>query len=236
MNFNRNTINLTAKYSLIAQVITAIIDYLALQIDIPPNLIILKQLLTLELIVQIIEGIFYIWLVKSFHKVENITKFRYYDWGLSTPIMLFTLICYTVHIQEPNKTLKEIYEENKEIIQTVLVLNFFMLYFGYLGETNKMSVKSSVFIGFIPFIIYYKMIYHNYVREEVLDKKQVSEENRNHIRLLFWYFFIFWSLYGVSALLPYTQKNVYYNILDLFSKNFFGLFLSYIVYTNRTIK
>jgi bacteriorhodopsin len=47
----------------------------------------------------------------------------------------------------------------------------------------------------------------------------------------FWYFFIFWALYGVAAILPYFIKNIFYNILDLFAKNFFGLFLAYIIFT-----
>ena len=45
---------------------------------------------------------------------------------------------------------------------------------------------------------------------------------------LFTIFTILWALYGVAALMPYTLKNIGYNILDIFSKNFFGLFLVYI--------
>jgi len=41
----------------------------------------------------------------------------------------------------------------------------------------------------------------------------------------------FWSLYGIVGLLPYYIKNTIYNILDLFSKNFFGLLLSYLIIT-----
>ena len=50
---------------------------------------------------------------------------------------------------------------------------------------------------------------------------------------LFLYFFFFWSLYGVAALFPYDIKNSFYNILDLFAKNFFGLFLSYLIITKK---
>ena len=38
-----NNILITAKYSFVTQIITAIIDYIALQIKIPSNLLILKQ-------------------------------------------------------------------------------------------------------------------------------------------------------------------------------------------------
>jgi bacteriorhodopsin len=49
---------------------------------------------------------------------------------------------------------------------------------------------------------------------------------------IYTYFLVFWSLYGVVAVLPYTLKNTIYNVLDLFSKNFFGLFLSYLIIAN----
>ena len=62
------------------------------------------------------------------------------------------------------------------------------------------------------------MIYINYV----------SEKNSGYVFYI--YFLFFWSLYGVAALLPYYVKNTLYNILDLFAKNFFGIFLAYIIY------
>jgi hypothetical protein len=95
-----------------------------------------------------------------------------------------------------------------------------MLIFGYLGDINIISTLTSVLLGFIPFIIYYFIIYINYVR---------TQTGFN----LFLYFFVFWSLYGVAALFPYYLKNSFYNILDLFAKNFFGVFLSYIILTDN---
>jgi hypothetical protein len=223
----------SAKFSFTAQIITGLIDFFALQVNIPVEKKILKELLFLELIVQIIEGIFYFWLLKSFNNVENITKYRYYDWTFSTTLMLFTLMSYLIYLQNKNKTLQEIYTENRKIIHKVLILNLLMLTLGYLGEINKLNTQTSVFSGFIPFILYYKIIFNNFVSDDVLNKKEISKENKKEIKNLFWYFFIFWGLYGIAALLPYSSKNVCYNILDLFSKNFFGLYLSYKVYENR---
>ena len=110
-----------------------------------------------------------------------------------------------------------LFKDNFIIIIPVVILNWLMLLFGYLGEMKIIPVLLGVFLGFIPFLIYYYMIYINYVTQ-----------NTNGY-LLFWYFFIFWSLYGIVAGLPYYIKNSFYNILDLFAKNFFGLFLSYII-------
>ena len=228
-----NNILITAKYSFITQIITATIDYIALQIEIPSNLLILKQILALELGVQIIESIFYTWLLSSYHTVEEITKYRYYDWGLSTNVMLFILVIYIVHLQQPKKTMIQIYQEHKKKIHNILFLNTLMLIIGYLGEIKKIKINTSVSVGFIPFLIYYNIIYQSYVKDEILNKQTISNEKKKEIKTLFWYFFIIWSMYGIAAALPYSQKNVSYNILDLFSKNFFGLFLSYQVYKNR---
>jgi hypothetical protein len=52
---------------------------------------------------------------------------------------------------------------------------------------------------------------------------------------LFWFFFVVWSLYGISAFMPYILKNTMYNILDLFAKNATGLFLAYSIW-NLQIK
>ena len=48
---------------------------------------------------------------------------------------------------------------------------------------------------------------------------------------VFYWFVFFWALYGVFAIMSYTVKNTGYNILDIFAKNFFGVFLAYIVWT-----
>jgi bacteriorhodopsin len=100
-----------------------------------------------------------------------------------------------------------------------------------MGEVKKLSINQSVYIGFIPFIIYYGIIYKSYVKNDLLPV--VSDEKNREINLLFWYFFIVWSMYGISAMFPYTEKNISYNILDIFSKNFFGLFLSWKVYKDK---
>ena len=72
-------------------------------------------------------------------------------------------------------------------------------------------------IVFIPFILMFYIIYINYA---VFSPEGIKT---------FWYFCGIWSLYGVASILPYTIKNIMYNILDLFAKNFFGIFLAYVL-------
>jgi hypothetical protein len=55
-------------------------------------------------------------------------------------------------------------------------------------------------------------------------------KNNSANYLIFYLMLFIWALYGVAALYKNKIKNASYNILDVFSKNFFGLFLAYLVY------
>ena len=218
---------ITLVVSVIVQIITGIIEVVAFFIKVPTIYYLIKQLLIIELVVQFIEGLFYIWLIYNYTKVLNITPKRYIDWVITTPSMLITLMIYLIYLNKKTENkineldLFTLFKENSNIFISVLILNWVMLLFGYLGEMKIIPILLGVFLGFISFLIYYYIIYVNYVTQ-----------NTNGY-LLFWYFFFFWSLYGVVAVLPYYIKNAFYNILDLFSKNFFGIFLSYIIFSGN---
>ena len=214
----------TLVLSVVVQFITGILEIGTLFVKVDTPYMIIKQLLFLEVSVQIIEGLFYIWLLFNFNQVSNVTPKRYIDWVITTPTMLITLITYLIflkHIERgedtSNLTLFNVLFENSTNISYIIYLNWLMLLFGYLGEAKIINTSTSVVLGFVPFLIYYYTIYVNYVNQNELGLK------------LFWYFFFFWSLYGIVAFLPYYTKNTFYNILDLFAKNFFGLFLTYII-------
>jgi hypothetical protein len=219
--------------SIIVQIITGIIELTAIFIKVPTNFLLLKQMLYLELTVQVIEGLFYIYWFYNFNNIVNITPKRYFDWAFTTPTMLVTLIFYLIFLEyndndnDNNINYKlnffELFNKEYYTIIIILLLNWLMLLFGYLGEINVMPLILGVSFGFIPFLIYYYIIYKKYV---VLNNSGLN---------IFFYFFIIWSLYGIVAILPYKIKNICYNILDLFSKNFFGIFLSYLLFTNIEI-
>ena len=220
---------ITLIISIIVQIITGIIEIGAFFVKVPTIYFLIKQLLILELVVQIIEGSFYFWLAYNFTKVLNVTPKRYIDWSITTPTMLTTLMMYLIYLNKmvENNTndldFFTIFKDNSNIFIPVIILNWLMLLFGYLGEMKIIPVFLGVFLGFIPFLIYYYIIYVNYVQQ--------SQSENGY--LLFWYFFFFWSLYGIVAVLPYYVKNTFYNILDLFAKNFFGLFLSYVIFSGN---
>lgn len=218
---------ITLVISIIVQIITGIIEISALFVKVPSVYSLIKQLLSLELIVQLIEGLFYFWLAYNFTKIVNVTPKRYIDWAITTPTMLVTLMIYLIYLnkklenKENHLDFFKLLNDNSSVFIPVIILNWIMLLFGYLGEMKIIPVFLGVFLGFIPFLLYYYIIYVNYVNQNTSGY------------LLFWYFFIFWSLYGFVAILPYHIKNSFYNILDLFSKNFFGLFLSYIIFSGK---
>lgn len=241
----RYYLKLTVYISLIIQALTAVFNIGILALDsyessFSDDVDILVQLIWLGLIVQIIEGTFYVWLATYINTISNITSYRYYDWFFSTPTMLITFVVYLLYLKEKdmeekdlekNKTIKNKkvrFEEpkktktlwdymkmNKEILSIILGLNAFMLIFGYLGEINVLSNTKTVLIGFVPFIAYFYLIYDNFAKYTDMGK------------ILFWLFSSIWSLYGISALLPYYTKNISYNILDIVSKNFFEIFIGF---------
>jgi bacteriorhodopsin len=220
----------SAYFSLFLQFITGLIDIWGLNLQVPENFNIFRQLLAIELVVQIIEFVFYVWMVFQFvnksKKIKNITVYRYFDWFVTTPSMLLTLMAYLSFDRNQSQTsIVDFIKQNYKVIFTVWILNAAMLFMGLVGELGWMDPKKSALIGFVPFVLYFYIIYKYFVQD-----KQLSNEKRN----VFFYFLIVWSLYGVAALLPYEAKNTMYNILDLFAKNFFGLFLVYILYQEST--
>jgi bacteriorhodopsin len=213
----------TAYLSLFVQFITGLIDIWGLTFQVSPRFGILKELLFLELMVQIIEFVFYIWLTRNIDKIKNITKYRYYDWFITTPTMLLTLMVY-LEIQSNQEpiTLLQFIQKYFGVILIVWILNWMMLGFGLLGELGYMDQKKSATLGFIPFILYFAIIYQTFIENKNIENKQI-----------YLYFLIVWSIYGVSAFMNYNIKNSMYNILDLFAKNFFGLFLVYLLYQQK---
>ena len=212
--------------SIVVQITTAIIEIISLFIKVPLKFLYLKQMMLLEVFVQIIEGSFYIYWFYNFKNIVNVTPTRYFDWAITTPTMLVNLIFYLVSLQyinnaSSNLNLFELFNQEYYTILTILLLNWLMLLFGYLGEISVIPVLVGVFLGFIPFFIYYYIIYNKYAL--------ISEDGVK----IFFYFLFFWSLYGIAAVLPYKTKNSLYNVLDLFSKNFFGIFLTYLIFTNK---
>lgn len=222
-----NVVFATLWISIFLQVFTGILDAATLMKHVEPSFRLIYQLLMGEFAVQVVEASFYVYWAYNFKQIQNITPQRYFDWMLTTPTMLITLILYSIYLdykekQKDTSTLlvTDLIQQHQNHLVQVVGLNALMLGLGYLGEIHVLPTMVSVGLGFIPFLMYYYIIYTQFSVH--------SEEGRT----IFYYFFVFWSLYGVAALFPYTIKNSMYNILDIFAKNFFGLFLVYVLLKN----
>lgn len=215
-------IYLSGLASLFVQFVIGVIDYLALNIEVSLNNELLKDLLKVELFVQVIEFIFYVWLIFYFSKVsQRITTFRYLDWAITTPLMLITLSAFLNHEGTAPSRLSDFLSNHTGSITIIVLLNAAMLLFGFIGELGYLTPSVSTALGFIPFALNFK-----YIKDTFLPSSDDKSKN-----MLFYWFVFFWSLYGVFALTSYTIKNTGYNILDIFAKNFFGLLLAYVVWS-----
>jgi len=208
----------TIYFSLFVQIVTTLLSLDGLTYDLNDKDKILKDILILETIVQVVEAIFYIWVIAALKDLKLMTPRRYIDWFITTPTMLLSTIIFMEYLKNENSfTFMEFMETHKKNITIIFVSNALMLLFGYLGETHKLNKNKAVFFGFIPFFISFYTIYDNYAKHSELGNK------------LFKFLISIWSLYGIAALLDIKTKNICYNLLDIVSKNFYGLFIYYYI-------
>jgi len=210
----------TIYLSLVIQIVTTLISLHGFYIKLDDKDSILKDVLAIEAIVQFIETFFYVWVILALKQIENMTRRRYIDWTITTPIMLISTIIfmefkYNREHDGEKITLKKFLMDKKYDIFKIVIFNGLMLLFGYLGETGVISKYIGIPIGFIFFILSFKIIYENYAK-----KTKVGYN-------LFLFVFIVWSIYGVAAMMPTPYKNISYNILDIVAKNFYGLYIYY---------
>jgi bacteriorhodopsin len=175
---------------------------------------VVRHVLNLETCISIVAGYFYSIFVAqidkySFEKKEidwsEITKTRYIDWSLTTPLML--LVLCVVLGNESGQPVRI------PVILMIIALNYGMLFLGYLGETSVITRWISMISGFVLFFVMFAIIFTQFV----LPKRSMA----NYI--LFGVYLSIWSLYGVVFMFSESYKNIAMNILDLTSKCIVGL-------------
>ena len=218
----------TMVISFLAQIVTLFIGINAQFVILDPKDVILKQALALENLVQFIEGAFYLWFILFYlNNVDkiDIAKYRYYDWFLTTPTMILSAIVYfqynNLKHQDTEFTLLAFLKSDKNKVLELFGYNFAMLAIGYLQEIGLVHIALSTVIGFGFFFMLFVQMYNYYVKQS----------STNY--LIFYLMVSIWSLYGIAAIFKFKLKNACYNILDIFSKNFYGLFLAYLVFSLR---
>jgi hypothetical protein len=207
--------------SLFFQVLSITISLLGLTLNVSPKDQILVTALRLETLVSAIQFSFYTWYAYHFRDVAEATLYRYHDWIITTPLMLLTTMIYYDHNNNPEKetTLESFWEEHRADILLVFAFNAVMLFFGYMFEIGVLDLLTSNTLGFAGLIGSFYVIYSSFV-----------SKNLSANLPLFGAMSAVWGSYGVAATLSPTLKNVFYNLIDAVSKNFYGIFLTYVVY------
>lgn len=207
--------------SLTAQWSTLGVNFFALFKPLDVKDQVLQSVLWIETIVQLIELAFYSWYAFHFDTVAEATFYRYHDWFVTTPLMLFSTMVYYDYTNNPDEvvTVKSFLQKYWKEVGIVFGFNMIMLYFGYLYERKLIGLLTSQLFGFLGFFGSFYVIWNDFA----------SKHPDNFI--LFAFMFIVWALYGVAAMFSSTWKNASYNILDVFAKNFYGVFLSVLIYS-----
>jgi bacteriorhodopsin len=188
---------------------TATITFIeALRTNIP----IVRHIFNLETCISIVACYFYSLFVGKVEESEktgipldwvDITQMRYIDWCITTPMMLLALM---VVLGYNSKT-----PVHLMTITTVILLNYIMLYLGYLGEVNVISRFNGLISGFIAFFAMFFIIFMNFIKS-----KSVHINN-----ILFGVYFVVWSIYGIVYMFGEETKNTIMNILDWMKKSLY---------------
>ena len=100
-----------------------------------------------------------------------------------------------------------------ETFTKILAGNNLMLLAGFLGETQRIEHFTGLFVGLFFFVFQFYIMY-----EELAKKSNFGTD-------FFVGFVIIWILYAVAYMTDTETKNIMYNMLDLISKNVFGVYL-----------
>lgn len=170
----------------------------------------IRNILNLETCISVVAAFFYGRFVNEIkegvdYKTINVT--RYTDWAITTPIMLLVLVLALLYNTDGGAM-------SFVSFIIILVFNYIMLGFGYLGETGFMDKMYANVFGFIGFFGLYYYIYANYIQGS----------NNFDNKILYYSFLILWAFYGVFYTMEPVMRNVGYNVLDLLSKCFVGIF------------
>jgi hypothetical protein len=231
---------LTTKISLAVQIATGFVGLQGLTYALPEPHSVLSHLLALETFVQFVELTFYAWFVYQFN-LSTMALTRYADWLLTTPTMLLTTIMYFRYQSALNgdardakragaegfagpdeppaprptffKTIGDFIRENKADVAIIFAANAFMLATGALGEIGALPLIPATLLGFGGLAVSFATIYRKFAKDSPVG------------RAMFAILATIWSAYGVAFLFPAAAKNISFNVLDVFAKNFFGVYL-----------
>jgi bacteriorhodopsin len=198
---NQLAIQTSLTITFVGLLISAILNLIE---SIRTNLSFVRHILGLEACIALIAAYFYSIFMKKteFGPINwpEITKYRYMDWAFTTPLMLLGLCIFLAH---HSKTTVGIFT-----YLGIVLLDYFMLYFGYLGETKQMDYIHANIIGFLGYIGLFAVLF-KYVKK-----------NKTNI-IVFSAYAVIWAMYGFVYFLD--DKILITNWLDLIAKSLVGI-------------
>lgn len=212
----------TARLSLAVQVVFTLFTATSLFLPLGDAHRPLVALAALETGAQVIEFAYYA--VVLFRVGEIVTWTRYLDWVISTPLMLLSTMGFLLYLRDPALTLGDVFAaERVGFAVGVLLFNWLMLAFGFLHERGIVPGGGALVAGTLCFVPSFGLLLFGYVRG-----------SGTLGVVLFVGLYVVWGMYGIAATQDEVSKNVAYNLLDLLSKNAYGLLLFlYAVWTLR---
>ena len=217
----------TTKASVIIQLLTGLYGLSGLSVPVAPKDSLLRSVLSLEMLVQGFELVFYLFFLVGFH-LASLAQTRYFDWFITTPVMLFTMSAYFLHQEAEGKktgeilTIEDIFLLHRSTLVEIFIWNALMLVFGLLGEVGWISIGAAFSLGTLCLLRSFYLLYSEFA--------QKSEQGKSLFHILF----VLWSGYGIAFLFPVIPKNIGYNVLDILAKNFFGVYLAYQLQTRSS--
>jgi len=174
-----------------------------------------RHIMNIETTVSIVAGLVYSMFLEMIKNpnvdLKEITKLRYVDWFITTPLIILVMVLFYNNRSLPSY----------QTYFTLVLFNYGMLLAGYIGETNKSKKMFGFFLGFIFFaLLLFAMI------------SSCIPQGSN--LAAFWFFAIIWTGYGIAYLLDEDNKNLSYNVLDVISKAVLGILLYF--YYGRVLK
>jgi bacteriorhodopsin len=175
---------------------------------------VVRHIMNLETVISIIAGYFYSLFLGEINRAneegiqidwKEMTKTRYVDWSITTPFML--LVLCAVLGKNVGKTV------DIKTFGMIVLLNYFMLGTGYLGEIELMNKYLAALFGFGGLYGIFYLIYKMF-----LENMNVLANN-----VLFGIYISIWSLYGVVYFFDEEYKNIFTNILDAIAKSGMGI-------------
>ena len=96
-----NLVKITTYLSILIQIIALFVGMIAYEKKIPIKDVMLSDILLIENVVQAVEFTFYlvIGFVITNIPTDKLAQYRYYDWVITTPIMLLTTLLFFIIIR-----------------------------------------------------------------------------------------------------------------------------------------